>query len=71
MYMISRAPNFVDFRGRIYRTDYLNFHERDLARSLLLFSTNDIGHAQNMEWENLSNSIVQWVSEKERFYAKY
>jgi len=31
-------PAFVDFRGRIYRTGYLNFHERDLARSLLLFS---------------------------------
>jgi len=43
------CPAFVDFRGRIYRTGYLNFHERDLARSLLLFSTNDIGHAQNMD----------------------
>src|SRR5665811_2438480 len=32
-------PAFIDFRGRIYRTGILNFHERDLARSLLLFSS--------------------------------
>ena len=30
-------PAFLDFRGRIYRTGILHFHERDLARSLLLF----------------------------------
>lgn len=34
-------PAFIDFRGRIYRTGNLNFHERDLARSLLLFSSSD------------------------------
>lgn len=31
-------PAFVDFRGRIYRSGVLHFHERDLARSLLLFA---------------------------------
>jgi DNA-directed RNA polymerase len=31
-------PAFLDFRGRFYRTGILHFHERDLARSLLLFS---------------------------------
>jgi DNA-directed RNA polymerase len=36
-----RFPAFIDFRGRIYRTGYLNFHERDLARSLLLFSSSE------------------------------
>jgi DNA-directed RNA polymerase len=32
-------PAFVDFRGRIYRTGFQHFHERDLARSLILFSS--------------------------------
>ncbi|XP_051115576.1 probable DNA-directed RNA polymerase [Andrographis paniculata] len=31
-------PAFLDFRGRIYRSGILHFHERDLAKSLLLFS---------------------------------
>jgi len=31
-------PAFLDFRGRIYRAGVLNFHERDLARSLILFA---------------------------------
>lgn len=31
-------PAYLDFRGRIYRSGILHFHERDLARSLLLFS---------------------------------
>nr|GME06069.1 DNA-dependent RNA polymerase [Ipomoea batatas] len=33
-------PAFVDFRGRIYRAGVLHFHERDLARSLIVFSKN-------------------------------
>lgn len=31
-------PAFMDFRGRIYRSGILHFHERDLARSFILFS---------------------------------
>lgn len=31
-------PAFLDFRGRIYRSGILHFHERDLARSLIVFS---------------------------------
>lgn len=31
-------PAFMDFRGRIYRSGVLHFHERDLARSLILFA---------------------------------
>ena len=31
-------PAFLDFRGRIYRSGVLHFHERDLARSLIVFS---------------------------------
>lgn len=29
-------PAFLDFRGRIYRSGILHFHERDLARSMIL-----------------------------------
>jgi DNA-directed RNA polymerase len=32
-------PAFMDFRGRIYRAGVLHYHERDLSRSLLLFSS--------------------------------
>ena len=31
-------PAFIDFRGRIYRSGVLHFHDRDLARGMLLFS---------------------------------
>ena len=31
-------PAFLDFRGRIYRSGVLHFHERDLARSLSVFA---------------------------------
>lgn len=31
-------PAFLDFRGRIYRSGVLHFHERDLARSLIVFA---------------------------------
>lgn len=33
-------PAFMDFRGRIYRSGILHFHERDLARSLIVFADN-------------------------------
>jgi len=29
-------PAFLDFRGRIYRSGLLHFHERDLSRSLVM-----------------------------------
>lgn len=44
-------PAFLDFRGRIYRCGILHFHERDLARSLLLFAKKsqfDIGTLRNI-----------------------
>nr|YP_009861459.1 ORF312 [Mirabilis himalaica]QKN19356.1 ORF312 [Mirabilis himalaica] len=34
-------PAFLDFRGRIYRCGILHFHERDLARSLIVFAGDD------------------------------
>lgn len=33
-------PAFMDFRGRIYRSGIFHFHERDLARSLIVFANN-------------------------------
>jgi DNA-directed RNA polymerase len=35
-------PAFMDFRGRIYRSGMLNFHERDLVRSLIVFAHNGV-----------------------------
>lgn len=34
-------PAFLDFRGRIYRSGILHFHERDLARSLIVFADSE------------------------------
>lgn len=34
-------PVFLDFRGRIYRSGIINFHERDLARSLIVFADSE------------------------------
>lgn len=34
-------PAFLDFRGRIYRSGVLHFHERDLARSMILLVDSD------------------------------
>lgn len=34
-------PAFLDFRGRIYRSGILHFHERDIARSLIVFANNN------------------------------
>jgi hypothetical protein len=35
---IFYAPAFIDFRGRIYRSGVLHFHERDFVRSLVMFA---------------------------------
>lgn len=40
-------PAFLDFRGRIYRSGSLHFHERDLARSLILFADAPVGEVNN------------------------
>lgn len=47
-------PAFMDFRGRIYRSGVLHFHERDLAKSLLVFS----GHPQPQAQNNLSENTL-------------
>jgi DNA-directed RNA polymerase len=33
-------PAFMDFRGRIYRSGILHFHERDLSKALIVFANN-------------------------------
>lgn len=43
-------PAFVDFRGRIYRAGVLHFHERDLARSFIIFSNDE---KQELEQEQV------------------
>ena len=40
-------PAFIDFRGRVYRSGILHFHERDLSRSLLLL---DFMHPEYMKY---------------------
>lgn len=40
-------PAFMDFRGRIYRSGILHFHERDLARSLVVFACKPKPKAQS------------------------
>lgn len=45
-------PAFLDFRGRIYRSGILHFHERDLARSLIVFADS------NKSNKNLKTSLA-------------
>lgn len=39
-------PAFIDFRGRIYRTGILHFHERDLVQSLINFGYEEKNYTQ-------------------------
>ncbi|KAJ8425849.1 LOW QUALITY PROTEIN: hypothetical protein Cgig2_000481 [Carnegiea gigantea] len=50
-------PAYLDFRGRIYCSEILHFHERDLTRSLLLFSyvkTTDSNEKKQKAFEALA-----------------
>lgn len=49
-------PAFLDFRGRIYRCGVLHFHERDLARSLIVFS--DLKSQDNLNIETHFESLA-------------
>lgn len=53
-------PAFLDFRGRIYRCGILHFHERDLAKSLILFAglNNDLSDMNEHDQGNLSISTA-------------
>lgn len=50
-------PAFLDFRGRIYRSGVLHFHERDLARSLILFADRKADSKADSEADSKSNNI--------------
>ncbi|XP_061368161.1 probable DNA-directed RNA polymerase [Gastrolobium bilobum] len=56
-------PAFLDFRGRIYRSGVLHFHERDLARSLILF-------AGTKPMESISNDMKNPFFEAAAFHFK-
>lgn len=49
-------PAFLDFRGRIYRSGVLHFHERDLARSLIIFAdSQSMEKKDQKKWFELDN----------------
>ena len=59
-------PAFMDFRGRIYRAGILHFHERDLARSLIVFANN------HQEEEGCNQSAKDIVASAAAFkYKKF
>ena len=51
-------PAFLDFRGRIYRCGSLHFHERDLARSLIVFSDSNSSDFQFMSQNDRDKFIA-------------
>ena len=64
-------PAFLDFRGRIYRCGVLHFHERDLARSMILFadseSSNDMQNCQIRFLQSMGFHYRSFVSDDEAF----
>lgn len=59
-------PAFMDFRGRIYRSGILHFHERDLARSFIVFANN------HQEEEGCNQSAMDIVASAAAFkYKKF
>jgi hypothetical protein len=50
-------PAFLDFRGRIYRCGILHFHERDLARSLIIFADSN-SNSKSMDNELFERYIT-------------
>lgn len=73
-------PAFMDFRGRIYRSGVLHFHERDLARSFIVFANNHqeeegcyqsakdiVASAAAFKYKkfNLYDEALQWYKENQ------
>ncbi|XP_031502610.1 probable DNA-directed RNA polymerase [Nymphaea colorata] len=71
-------PAFMDFRGRIYRSGILHFHERDLARSLIVFANNHqegsnlsakdtVAYSAAFKYKKfyLYDEALQWYKEKQ------
>ncbi|XP_074373729.1 putative DNA-directed RNA polymerase [Apium graveolens] len=63
-------PAFLDFRGRIYRSGILHFHERDLARSLVVFVEDAYG-LDNQKDMNLLKSFVEASSFHYKGFTNY
>ena len=61
-------PAFIDFRGRIYRSGIFHFHERDLARSILLIDCKD-----NIEYSSpdINNYIKMYLTATAFLYQSY
>lgn len=59
-------PAFLDFRGRIYRAGILHFHERDLARSLILFSNT----STQLDSEKEKNEVYKVLRSAAGFHYK-
>jgi hypothetical protein len=74
-------PTFMDFRGRIYRSGVLHFHERDISKSLIVFAGNpsalnhehintfhrDLACAAALKYQKFSNldDALQWYKDHE------
>jgi len=63
-------PAFLDFRGRIYRAGILHFHERDLARSLIIYS-DDMVHENSYESSDHKNAHVVLCASIGFHYKKF
>jgi len=61
-------PAFMDFRGRIYRSGILHFHERDLAKSLLVFANNQHEEGSNLLTKDIVASSAAFKSQKFSHY---
>lgn len=62
-------PAFLDFRGRIYRSGILHFHERDLARSLLVYA-NPTQKLSEVENSDLQDSYLRLLMSATAFHYK-
>ncbi|XP_022870683.1 uncharacterized protein LOC111389928 [Olea europaea var. sylvestris] len=64
-------PAFLDFRGRIYRCGVLHFHERDLARSMILFadreSSNNMNETLTRFLQSMAFHYQSFVSDDEAY----
>lgn len=62
-------PAFLDFRGRIYRSGALHFHERDLARSLIVFSDTPNDNFQ-LDSDEKKDNVYMVLSSAAAFHYK-
>ncbi|KAL6491853.1 hypothetical protein OROGR_034003 [Orobanche gracilis] len=61
---------FLDFRGRIYRSGILHFHERDLARSLIQFA-DDNQYSISNESETGRKLVLSLMESTSFHYRKF